>query len=91
MKFRMKQYEKDRKKCYEMSKNGINLGSLSKTEERISSQRIKTVIKRIYGPVEVRELFEDAEKCDRRDPLGLCLFHVKDRQYKKCEYCEVNV
>lgn len=91
MKFSKKRYDKDRAKCYEMSKSGINLGSLSKTEERISSQRIKTVIKTLGGSTEARILPDAAEKCGRKDTLGMCTLHIKDRKDKKCEYCEVNV
>lgn len=87
----MKKYGKDRKRCYDMSKSGINIGSLSNTEERISSQRIKTVIKSINGNTDARMLSDDAEKCNKKDALGLCIFHIKDRKDRKCEYCEVNV
>ena len=91
MKFRMKTFEKDRKKCYEMSKSGINLGNLSNTEERISSQRINTAIKGIYGTVDVRELIMETEKCNKKDILLLCKLPIKDRKDRKCQYCEVNI
>lgn len=87
----MKTFEKDREKCYKMSKSGTNLGDLSKTEERISSRRIKTVIQCINGSVDARELSTDAKRCNKRDVLELCKLRIKDRKEKKCQYCEVNV
>ena len=91
MKFNKKKYEKDRAKCYEMSKSGINLGSLSQTEERISSKRIKTVIKTLDGDKDAQKLSDISWICGRKDALGMCTLHIKDRKDKKCEYCEVNV
>jgi len=91
MKFSKKRYEKDRAKCYEMSKSGINLGDLSNTEERISSQRIKTVIKTLGGDKDAQILPDVSWVCSRKNALGTCTLHIKDRKDKKCEYCEVNV
>ena len=91
MKFSKKKYEKDRAKCYEMSKSGINLGDLSNTEERISSQRIKTVIKTLGGDKDAQTLPDVSWVCSRKNALGTCTLHIKDRKDKKCEYCEVNV
>ncbi len=87
----MKKYQKDRTKCYEMSKSGINLESLSKTEERISSQRIKTCNQTLDGVKDAQTLSDISWKCSKKDALGMCTLHVKDRKEKKCEYCEVNV
>jgi len=89
-KFSLKKYEKDMTKCYEMSKSGINLGTLSQTEERISSQRINVVLKSIQGP-STGNLCNEAEKCGKKDVLGLCVLHIKDRNMDKCKFCGTNV
>lgn len=90
-KFSLKKYGKDKQKCYELSKSGINLGTLSKTEERISSQRIKSNIRKIYGSTETRGLCFEADNCNKKDALGLCVVPFKDRKESKCQYCEVNI
>lgn len=90
-KFSLKKYKKDRKKCYDLSRSGINLESLSHTEERISSQMIKSNIRKIYGSTETQRLCFEADNCIKKDALGLCTLPVKDRKESKCQYCEVNI
>lgn len=90
-KFSVKKYQKDKEKCYELSKSGINLETLSKTEDRISTQRIKSHIKAIGGSAESQISCIEADSCNKKDALGLCTLPFKDRKDNKCEYCEVNI
>lgn len=94
-KFSLKKYNKDRTKCYELSKSGINFGMLENTEERISSKRIKTVVIQIQSAEDkrltIQRLKDEAEHCIRKDVLGLCTLPTKDRKGEICKYCEVNV
>lgn len=90
MKFSLKRYQKDRQKSYEMSMSGINLDQLSKTEDRITSQSIKTTIKVMREP-DKGDLHTEAENCNKRSVLGLCTLPVKDRDTDKCKLCSENV
>lgn len=89
--FSLDKYEKDRKKCYEMSKSGINLGQLSKTEDRIMSKKIGSFRQRLFGPEEVRMLMSDTDKCKKKSVLDLCTLPIKDRNMDMCRYCDVNI
>lgn len=74
-----------------MSKSGINLGQLSATEDRIISQRTKSLSELYHGSPESEELYFDAENCEQRDVLGLCILPIKDRNMNKCRLCLSNV
>lgn len=90
-KFSLKQYGKDRQKCYNMSKSGINLDQLSKTEDRILSKKINTLHERLRGSADIQRLAEDADECGKKSTLGLCALSVKDRGMDRCKYCDINI
>jgi len=90
-KFSLKQYEKDRQKCYNMSKSGINLDQLSKTEDRILSKKITTLRERLQGSADIQRLAEEADECGKKSTLGLCSLPIKDRSTDRCKYCDINI
>jgi len=90
-KFSMKKYEKDRRRCYEMSKSGVNLDQLSKTEDRILSKRINTLHERLRGSADIQRLAGDADECGKKSTLGLYALPVKDRGMDMCKYCDINI
>ena len=90
-KFSLKIYKKDRQKCYEMSKSGINLDQLSKTEDRILSKRVNTVHEILRGSSLAQRLAVEASECNKKNTLGLCSLTIKDRSMCMCKYCDVNI
>lgn len=90
-KFSLKRYNKDRKKCYEMSKNGINIDQLSKTEDRIVSKRMNTIKQILHDSTVAQRLAVEASECNKKNTLGLCSLVVKDRCMDMCEYCDTNI
>lgn len=82
-KFSIKRYEKDKQKCYKMSKSGINLDQLIKIED--------SHLERLRGTADIEKLAEEADECGKKSALDLCILPVKDRNMDRCKYCDINI